>query len=93
MGAPNSGPQGKAITVAAAGAAVVIARDCTLLGFFASATQTLVLNDTATTGGVAAGNQVLNASACAVGWNPFPIFLNSGLVANPGTGNITFVVA
>jgi hypothetical protein len=84
---------GRAVTIAAAGAAVVVPRDGRLLGFFASATQTLALYDVATAAAAAAGNQILAATAVAVGWNPFPVEVVNGLVANPGTGNITFVFA
>jgi hypothetical protein len=84
---------GRPITLAAAGQAVVIARSCQLLGFIVSATQTLALNDAATVASAAAGNQILAATVLPVGWTPFPVDLVNGLVANPGTGNVVFVVA
>lgn len=89
-----SGPiVGKAVTVAATAATLVLPRSGQLLGFFTSVTQTLALNDAATVAGAAAGNQILAATVLAVGWNPFPVDLLNGLVATAGTGNITYVVA
>jgi hypothetical protein len=73
---------GRPITPATGSAQVVLARDGALLGFWAAATGSVVLNDCATTAAVAAGNQILTSTTCAVGWNPFPVALNAGLVAN-----------
>jgi hypothetical protein len=93
MGGTSASIAGRSVTLAAAAQAVVCARDATLLGFFSSVSQAVAINDAATLAAAAAGNQVLNASACAVGWNPLPLAMNNGIVATPGTGNITFVFA
>jgi hypothetical protein len=92
MGGPGQLEVGRPVTVAGASATVILPRSGQLLGFFASVSQTIALNDAATTATAASGNQILNASACAVGFNPFPIDLVNGLVATAGTGNITYVI-
>ncbi len=67
----------------------LVARDCVLLGFYASASTTLIVYDDAATG---TSNPVLNISACAVGWNAFPVALKNGLAVNQGA-QLYFVAA
>jgi hypothetical protein len=82
MPTPGAVSAGTPITPGTGSAKVVVARDGVLLGWWAAATGSVVLNDVATTAGVAAGNQILTTSACAVGWNPFPVVFVNGLVVN-----------
>jgi hypothetical protein len=53
-----------------------------ILGFYSSASQAVAIYDSATAAGAGAANQILAASACAIGWNPFPAIFNNGLVVN-----------
>ncbi len=81
---------GAPVTSATTGSVVnLVPRDCVLLGFFASATTTLIVYDDAATGTT---TPVLNISACAAGWNPYPVALRNGLAVNQGA-QLYFVVA
>jgi hypothetical protein len=52
----------------------------------------VTIYDSATVAGI--GTAILSATACAVGWNPFPIQLLKGLVVNAATATAAvFVVA
>jgi hypothetical protein len=73
---------GQAVTPATGSAQLVCGRSGQLLGFFAAATGSVVINDAATVAAAGAGNQKLNSAACAVGWNPFPLEFTQGLVVN-----------
>jgi hypothetical protein len=92
MGGPGQLEVGRPVTVSGSSATVVLPRSGQLLGFFASATQTVTLNDAATTAAAASGNQILGATVISVGWNNFPVDLINGLVATLGTGNVTFII-
>jgi hypothetical protein len=81
---------GKAIPVAAS-QTVVLPRSGQLLGFYANATTTLSIWDAATTATANAGTLIATITACAVGWNPFPADLGTGLVMTPGAGIIAIV--
>ena len=71
---------------------LVLPRDGALLGFWATATGAVTLYDSATVAGI--GTAMLTATACAVGWNPFPVSLAKGLVVNAATATAAvFVVA
>lgn len=62
-----------------------------LLGFYVNSTSsgTIVLYDSATTTTTTAISGTITPSA---GWNPFPVYYNSGLYAVIGsTINVTFV--
>jgi hypothetical protein len=84
---------GRPIIVTTTGSAQpVLGRSGQLLGFFASATGSVLLYDAQSAAAAAAGNQILPATACAVGWNPFPVDLLNGLVSNASVA-LTFVVA
>lgn len=84
-------PAGQAVAVPAA-ATLVLPRGGILLGFFASATTTLNIFDSATVAAAGAGNQKLAATACAVGWNPFPLEVTAGLVMTPGAAITAIVI-
>lgn len=80
------------VPVAVPGSAtLVLPRSGQLLGFFANATTTLVVNDAATVASAAAGNQKASLTACAVGWNPLPMDLLTGLVLTPGAAILAVV--
>jgi hypothetical protein len=57
----------------------LIPRSCAVLGFWANATTTIVIQDNAGTTG---GSTLVNITACNIGWNPLPICLNNGLTVN-----------
>lgn len=81
---------GRAVTSATTGSAVnLVARDCVLLGFFASATTTLTIYDASTS--ATTSQQGAAFTAVAVGWNPLPLVLVNGLTVNQGA-QLTFVV-
>lgn len=92
MGAPGASVVGRPVTPAAGSVKSVLPRSGQLLGWFAAATTTLVLYDEGANPAGAAGDQILNVAACAVGWNPFPVDLVNGLACNIGAA-VTFVVA
>jgi hypothetical protein len=71
---------------------LVLGRDGVLLGFWAQATGAVTIYDSLTVAGI--GTAILPSSACAVGWNPFPVALTKGLVVNAATATgAVFVVA
>ncbi len=86
---------GRPLTLATTGSnQLVLARDTKLLGFFVTAAATVSINDAATVAAAAAGNLVLpTTAALPVGWYPFPVALNNGLVANISVAGVVFVVA
>lgn len=90
MPAPGALAVGKAINPVTGSAQVVLPRSGQLLGFFVQAASvTVVLYD-----GISATvlpTPILNSAALGVGWQPFPVDLNSGLVANV-SGAVAFVV-
>jgi len=88
MPAPGALSVGRPVTPATGSIKSVLARSGQLLGFYAPATTTIVLYDDSTTGGL---NQIVSLSACAVGWNAFPVDLLNGLAVNVGA-QVTFVV-
>lgn len=91
MPAPGALSVGIPITPTTGSAQVVLPRSGQLLGFFASATGTVVLYDAKIATGLP--TPILNAAGCAVGWNPFPVDLLNGLVANVASATAaTFVV-
>jgi hypothetical protein len=71
---------GRVVTSATTGAlANLVPRDCSVLGFWANATTTIVVQDNSGTTG---GTTLVNITACAVGWNPLPIDMVNGLTVN-----------
>ena len=92
MPAPGALSVGRAITSATTGSVVnLIPRGCQLLGFYANATTTLTIYDEGASPAAATADRQLIASACAVGWNAFPIDLVNGLSINQGA-QLFFVV-
>lgn len=90
MAAPGALPCGQVATSSTTGSLVnLIPRDCSVLGFWANATTTIVLQDNKGTTG---GTTLVNITACAVGWNPLPITLVNGLTVNQGA-QVWFSVA
>lgn len=83
-------PVGKSTPVPAA-QTVVLARSGQLLGFWANASTTLSIWDATTAAGAVAGTLIATITACAVGWNPFPIDLANGLVMTPGAAIIAVI--
>lgn len=80
------------VPVAVPGAqTLVLPRSGQLLGFFANATTTLVVNDALSVATAGAGNQKASLTACAVGWNPLPLDLLTGLVLTPGAAILAVV--
>ena len=79
---------GQAVTTATTGSITnLIPRGCQVLGFWANATTTIAVHDSA----AAISNLKVNITACAVGWNPLPIELINGLAVNQGA-QVYFVV-
>lgn len=92
MPAPGAVAVGRSVTSATTGSVVnLVPRGCQLLGFFANATTTLTIYDEGASPAGATGDRQLIASACAVGWNPFPLDLVNGLSINQGA-QVFFVV-
>lgn len=83
-------PVGQSVPVPGS-ATLVLPRSGQLLGFYANASTTLVVNDAATVASAAAGNQKANLTACAIGWNALPIDLVTGLVLTPGAAIVAVV--
>jgi len=79
---------GQAVTPTSGSAQQAVPRSGQLLGFYASATTTVVIYDAAATTNLPTAK--LNATACAVGWNPFPLEFLNGLVTNCGAA-VTFI--
>lgn len=77
---------GQAVSPAGGSAQLAVPRGGQMLGWWAAASQSVVLNDVATVAAAGAGNQKLTTAACAVGWNPFPLEFVNGLVVNAATG-------
>lgn len=90
MSAPGALSIGFPITPATGSAQTVKPISGQLLGFFAGATGTVVLYDSATTGNLPTPI-LASVTIPAVGWYPFPIEFKSGLVANC-SAQTTFVV-
>jgi len=89
MGARGALPVGRVVTSSTTGSLVnLVPRDCSVLGFWANATTTVAVVDSAT----AAGSTLVNITACAVGWNPLPIDMAAGLTVNQGA-QVWFVIA
>lgn len=81
---------GRPVTPATGSAQVVMARSGQLLGFYASVTGTLTLFDAAVATNLPAA--IATIAATVVGWNPLPLDLVNGLVANASAATI-FVIA
>lgn len=89
MGAPGQLEVGRPVTSATTGSAVnLVPRSCQVLGFWANASTTIALSDSAGTTGL---TTLVNISACAVGWNSLPLDLISGLTVNQGA-QVWFVI-
>jgi hypothetical protein len=84
-------PLGTPITPVTGSAQVVKAVGGALLGFFAGATGTVSLYDANSATSLPAAI-LSSVTIPAVGWYPFPVALNNGLVANC-SAQTTFVVA
>lgn len=79
MGGPGAVQVGRPDTSSTTGSIVnLVPRSCQVLGFWANATTTIAVHDSAGT----TANLVVNITACAVGWNPLPIDLVNGLAVN-----------
>jgi hypothetical protein len=91
MGAGNL-PSGSPVTPATGSAVLAVPRDCRLLGFMVSVSGAILIYDSATAAGAAAGNQVLSITPVVLGWYPFPIEIKNGLVVNCAAST-TFVTA
>lgn len=90
MPAPGALSVGKAVTSATTGSVVnLVPRGGQLLGFFASATTTLTMYDSASTTTTSVIGVAL--TACAVGWNAYPIEFQNGLAVNQGA-QLSFVI-
>lgn len=89
MPARGALPVGRVVTSATTGAVVnLVSRDCSILGFWANATTTIVVQDNA---GATGGSTLVNITACAVGWNPLPIDMANGLAINQAA-QVWFVI-
>lgn len=80
---------GRSVTSATTGSVVnLVPRDCILLGFYANASTTVSIYDSAST---TTTTTMLAATACAVGWNDFSVALTNGLAVNQGA-QLYFIV-
>lgn len=90
MSARGALPVGRVVTSATTGSVVnLVPRDCSVLGFWANATTTIVVQDNS---GSTGGTTLVNITACAVGWNPLPIDMVNGLAINQAA-QVWFVIA
>lgn len=90
MPAPGSLAIGRVVNPTTGSAQVVLPRSGQLLGFFVQAASvTVVLYDASQTATLPTA--ILNSAALGVGWQPFPVDLSTGLVANV-SGAVAFVI-
>jgi hypothetical protein len=89
MGAPSAGVFGRPVSPTTGSAQVVLGRDGYLLGFMVNVSGSIVLYDASSATGLPAA--ILTITPTVLGWYPFPLALDNGLVANCAAST-TFVI-
>ena len=91
MTARGAAPSGRPVTTTTTGSPVtILARDGTVLGFWAYIVTTLTIYDSAVASPLPA--PIISIPGTNVGWNPFPLDLVNGLTVTQGGQHVFLII-